>query len=281
MAVLEITFHSPSLRRTVPLTVILPADKQMPGQKRYQNAAPYKTLYLLHGVFGSCHDWLHGTRVRALAQNANLCVVMPSGDNKFYCDSPLTGDLYGRFIAEDLVSFVEAAFPVSRRREDRFIAGLSMGGFGATVNALRHPETFGAVCGLSSAYIKEMILGASDEPGKGLFTRAQYAAMFGLQDVKDFENSENDYDFLARRAAKRKKKPVFYLCCGESDTLLPMNHAYRDLLLSLGYEVEWEQWPGDHNWVFWDEAIEKVIRWLPLGKSEKGVSSENVNVPKP
>jgi len=280
MAVLDISFYSPALRRTVPLTVVLPTDKQLPGKPGYQNAAPYKTLYLLHGVFGSSYDWVHGTRVRALAQNANLCVVMPSGDNKFYCDSPISGDMYGRFIAEDLVAFVEASFPVSRKRADRFIAGLSMGGFGAVVNGLRHPETFGAICGLSSAFIKERILKAVDEPGKDLFTRAQYATMFGLADVKDFAGSVNDYDFLARKAAKRKNRPQVYLCCGTEDHLLPGNHAFRDLLMELGYDVTWEEWAGDHNWTFWDQAIEKVIRWLPLGKSEKGVSSENVNVPK-
>ena len=149
MALMTLSFYAPSLRRTVPLTVMLPTDKQLPGQPGYQNAAPYKTLYLLHGVFGSNYDWLSGTRVRRLAQDANLCVVMPSGDNKFYCDSPISGDMYGQFISEDLVKFVEATFPVSRRREDRFIGGLSMGGFGAIVNGLRHPETFGAICAMS------------------------------------------------------------------------------------------------------------------------------------
>ena len=277
MALFQLSFYAPSLRRTVPLTVVLPTDKQLPGKPGYQNAAPYKTLYLLHGVFGCSLDWLSGTRVRALAQNANICVVMPSGDNKFYADSKLSGDKYGSFIAKDLVAFTEATFPVSKKREDRFIAGLSMGGCGAVVNGLRHPETFGVICGMSSAFIKDNILSSVDEPGHGLFTRPEYMTMFGLDDIRDFEGSENDYDALARRVAKsRRKKPLIYLCCGESDGLLPANHAFRDLLLSLGYDVTYEEWPGDHNWKFWDESIEKILAWLPLGKAEKGVSSENV-----
>ncbi len=276
MALLQLSFFSPTLRRTVPLTVVLPTDKQLPGQPGYQQAAPYKTLYLLHGVFGSNLDWLSGTRVRALAQNANLCVVMPSGDNKFYADSKISGDRYGAFLCKDLVDFTEASFPVSKKREDRFIAGLSMGGYGAVVNGLRHPETFGAICGMSSALIKARVMNAVDQPGRDLFTRTEYATMFGLDDVKDFEGSENDYDMLARRVARRKKKPVIHLCCGTSDGLLAVNHDYRDLLVSLGYDVTWEEWDGEHNWKFWDEAIEKIIAWLPLGKAERGVSSENV-----
>ena len=158
------------------------------------------------------------------------------------------------------------------------VAGLSMGGYGAVVNGLRHPETFGVIAGMSSAFIKENILSAAEERGKGLFNRSEYAAMFGLKDVKDFEGSENDYDLLARRVTHNR--PKIYLCCGEEDGLLGANLRFRDLLLELGYELTWEQWSGNHNWLFWDEAIEKIIRWLPLGKGEKGESSENVPVPK-
>ena len=276
MALLNVSFFSPALRRTVPLVVVLPTDKQLPGQPGYQKAAPYKTLYLLHGVFGSCLDWLSGTRVRALAQNANLCVVMPSGDNKFYADSSISGDRYGTFIAKDLVEFVEASFPVSKKREDRFIGGLSMGGYGAIVNGLRHPETFGAICGLSSALIKARILQSVEEKGKDLFTRTEYKTMFGLDDIKDFERSEHDYDALARKGARRSKKPNLYLCCGTEDHLIDVNRDFRDLATELGFNVTYEEWTGDHNWKFWDESIEKVINWLPLGKAEKGVSSENV-----
>lgn len=276
MALMTLSFYAPSLRRTVPLTVMLPTDKQLPGQPGYQNAAPYKTLYLLHGAFGSNYDWLSGTRVRRLAQDANLCVIMPSGDNKFYCDSPISGDMYGQFISEDLVKFVEATFPVSRKREDRFIGGLSMGGFGAIVNGLRHPETFGAICAMSSGLLKKRVINAVDEPGRDLFTRTQFATMFGLKDAADFENSDIDYDKLARRVARRAKKPIFHLCCGTGDSLLEVNHDFRDLLVDLGYDVTYEEWEGEHNWKFWDEAIEKVIAWLPLGKAQKGVSSENV-----
>lgn len=254
--------------------MVLPTDKLLPGQPDYQQAAPYKTLYLLHGVFGSCLDWLSGTRVRALAQNANLCVVMPSGDNKFYADSPTSGDYYGRFITEDLVQFVENSFPVSKKREDRFLAGLSMGGYGAVVNALRHPETFGVIAGMSSALIKQRIMRSVEEK-RDLFTRTEYCTLFGLKDAADFEGSEHDYDLLARRVPAALR-PRIHLCCGTEDGLLSVNHDFRDLLVALGYSVTWEEWPGAHNWKFWDEAIEKVIAWLPLGKAEMGVSSENV-----
>ena len=79
---------------------------------------------------------------------------MPTGENKFYCDSEISGDRYGKFIAEDLVEFTRDTLPLSRKREDTFIGGLSMGGFGSIVNGLRHPETFGCITALSSALNK-------------------------------------------------------------------------------------------------------------------------------
>ena len=87
---------------------------------------------------------------------------------------------------------------------------------------------------MSSAFMKEHVLTAVEEKGHGLFTATEYRTMFGLDDVKDFEGSENDYDMLARRVANsRRKKPQIYLCCGESDSLLKYNHDFRDLLKEL------------------------------------------------
>ena len=139
MALLTVSFYSPALRRTVPCDIITPTDKCLPGRTEFTDGGPCRVLYMLHGVFGSSHDWICCTRLRALAQQHDLMVVMPSGDNKFYADSLISGDLYGEFITKDLIAFVENTFRVSRLRRDRFIGGLSMGGFGAVTNALRHP----------------------------------------------------------------------------------------------------------------------------------------------
>ena len=71
---------------------------------------------------------------------------MPSGENKFYVDNPVSNEMYGTFIGKELVDFTRRSFPLSRNREDTYIGGLSMGGFGSIVNGLQNPETFGAVC---------------------------------------------------------------------------------------------------------------------------------------
>ena len=86
MALIQATLFSQSLMRTVNVNVILPVDKlSAPGQA-LRPEQPLKTLYLLHGVFGSYVDWVAGTRIQRYAEAHNLAVVMPSGENAFYVD---------------------------------------------------------------------------------------------------------------------------------------------------------------------------------------------------
>ncbi len=157
MAILHCNFFSKALMRPVPITVVLPTDKRV-GPQGTPPAGPFKTLYLLHGIFGDETDWVCGTRAQAWATERNLALVMPAGENSFYVDHPNASRNYGQFIGEELVEFTRRTFPLSSKREDTFIGGLSMGGFGAIVNGLKHPETFGAVCALSSALILDSML---------------------------------------------------------------------------------------------------------------------------
>ncbi len=154
MALLQVNYVSKALFRSVPLNVVLPTDKILdfesfdyamkPGQK-------FKTLYLLHGLIGNYTDWISGSRIQRWAEERNLAVVMPSGDNAFYVDNIHGGDRYGEFIGKELVEMTRLMFPLSDKREDTFIAGLSMGGYGAIRNAIKYSDTFSCVAGLSSA----------------------------------------------------------------------------------------------------------------------------------
>ena len=278
MSFATVQFWSKSLLRTVTINVVIPTDKRVfPGLPKPKKE-PFKTMYLLHGVFGDYTDWVHNSRIQLLANDNNLCVVMPSGENKFYSDSNISGDYFGKFITEDLIEFTRDTFPLSHKREDTFIVGLSMGGFGAITNGLRHPELYGSICTLSSALIKDKILNSTDENSKDLYTQTNYKTMFGLEDIKDFNGSVNDYETLADNLKDNDLKPKIYMACSTEDGLYKFNTAYRDRLIQDNFDVTWEEGKGNHNWLFWDTYIEKIIQWLNLGESVKGISSENVGV---
>ena len=117
MALLQCTFFSQALMRTVPIQVVLPTDKAL-GPNAPAPKGPFPTLYLLHGIFGDQTDWVCGTRIQAWATERNLAVVMPAGENSFYVDNKKASALYGTFIGKELVDFTRRTFPLSTKRED-------------------------------------------------------------------------------------------------------------------------------------------------------------------
>ena len=103
MAIIQLNYLSKALLRTVDVTVVLPTDTLDMDTMTYNQKKEYKTLYLLHGIFGDQNDWLYGTRIQRFASERGLCVVMPSGENMFYVDQENTHNLYSKFIGEELV----------------------------------------------------------------------------------------------------------------------------------------------------------------------------------
>ena len=274
MALLHCNFMSRSLGRPVPIQVVLPTDK-MAGPQGQAPQGPFKTLYLLHGIFGDETDWVCGTRLQSWAQDRNLAVVMPAGENSFYVDNPRASRLYGTYIGKELVDFTRRTFPLSAKREDTFIGGLSMGGFGAIVNGLQNPETFGAVCALSSALILDSMMENKEYTDFLMTNKGYYESVFGGLD--QVRGSDMDYDALAEKVAKEPVKPRFYMACGTEDGLIGVNRAFRDHLQGLGFDVTYEEGPGVHDWYFWDKYILKAMEWLPLDRPEQGISSGHVS----
>ena len=139
MATMEVHFFSETLKRNVTFNAIIPVDKRsIDGNKVREPDSPMKTLYLLHGVYGDYTEWLNFTRVALWAQDMNVAVIMPSGENKFYCDIEDANDNFGKFVGEELVSFTRSLFHLSTAREDTYVARLSMGGLGALLTGLRY-----------------------------------------------------------------------------------------------------------------------------------------------
>lgn len=273
MAIVEVNFISQCLMRTVTFKAIIPADKFGPQSMGEQK--PFKTLYLLHGIFGNYTDWVNGTRIQAWAEANDLAVIMPSGENHFYLDDDVTGALYGEFIGKELVEFTRKLFPLSAKREDTFIAGLSMGGYGAIRNGLKYAENFGCIAGLSSALVHDTWKDADNSAPIYTFRRKYYEATFGEFD--QVAGSDKDPKALVQKLKEEGKEiPKMYLCCGTEDHLVVVNRLFRDYLLENGVDLTYEEGPGVHDWVFWDTYIKRILEWLPLGKAIAGVNSGNV-----
>ena len=140
MALLQIGFFAETLGKQVHMNVLLP---QRSGSRALPGEIPsYPTLYLLHGMSDDYTIWERRTSIERYAADKNLAVVMPDGDLSWYTDMKF-GGRYFTFLSEELPAVCRDLFPqLSQKREDTFVAGLSMGGYGAFKLAMRCPEAF-------------------------------------------------------------------------------------------------------------------------------------------
>ena len=274
MALIDLNFFSYSFYRSVGVKVFLPVDKISLTEEVKWDKKPFKTLYLLHGVFDDYNSWINNSSILRYANDKNIAVVMPSGENMFYLNAPGrdgkerckdTGGLYSKFIGEELVEFTKNIFPLSKKREDTFIAGLSMGGFGAIVNGVKYHNTFSHIAALSPALMIDDSVNSSYNKNIMLRNREFFESFLGdLSTVK--ESDKNPYYLVKRLKEENASLPKFYLACGKSDHLFPRTEEFANFLMEEGCEFIFEKGSGDHDWIFWDTYIQHVLDWLPCNK---------------
>ncbi len=264
MPLLTCECFSDALEMSVTMRVILPQATathahHYPG---VDMSPPHPTLYLLHGLGDNSATWTRQTSIERYVWKKNLAVVMPEVHRSFYADM-LKGNNYWTFISEELPVICRRFFPLSDRREDNFVAGLSMGGYGAFKLALSHPEQYCAAASLSGALDRRQRLEGMEKLAD------EFLNVFGTP--AEYLGSGNDLLHLAAELAKSDRPlPGLFQCCGTEDFVYPENQAFRDHLRDLGLEHEYHEHPGrEHEWGYWDQMIQDVLEWLPL-KSEHG-----------
>ena len=260
MAIVTTRYRSNCLNGFVTFTAVLPfenfgEDYFNPNPDAYDKGEPMKTLYLLHGVTGDEVDWLYGTRIARYAEERHIAVIMPAGRNNFYLDNHEC-ERWGEFIGKELVAVTRGMFHLSDRREDTFICGLSMGGYGALRNGLKYQDTFGKIAGLSSALVF-YDLADREDGGPWLQSRGYAERMFG--DVTNVMGSDMDLEYLYLNG--RKDIPIF-MAIGESDGLLEVNRRFKAFLEKHGADLTYLEEPGAHEWDFWDRNIVRVLDWM-------------------
>ena len=263
MAILQVTAFSKCLMRNVPLTVVLPVDRMVASPR-----TEYPTLYLLHGIFGNTLDFLNGTRIGRWAMERELCVVMPSGENSFYLNDRDQFALWSDFVGKELVELTRRMFPLSHRREDTFLGGVSMGGYGALYNGLQFRDTFSWILALSAPIRLEDLRDRATDNAFILTNRRYAQRCFGdLQTAP--ERDVNPLHLVERLWKEGAQLPQIYLACGDRDELLPGSKRLAALLERLEIPHIFEILPGAHEWDFWDEALLRALELLPIGRHRK------------
>lgn len=260
MAHLSGVFFSKTLARPVHYTAVLSNDNAGDTSSNPHYKRHAKSVYLLHGYSGCDTDWFTNAPLGDLANEYNVNFFMPCGDNSFYLDQKASGFQYAHYVGEEFVNYTRQTFGLSTDRNDTYIGGLSMGGFGALHTALMFPETFSKTLALSSALLVNGLKSMKKGEGNPVANYEYYEQMFG--DLSKVADSDNNPEVLVRKLVESKSViPDIYLACGTEDFLIGPNTAFKEFLDSLNVPVTFFTGPGIHDFVFWRAQLAAGLKW--------------------
>ncbi|KHD45144.1 alpha/beta hydrolase [Streptococcus hongkongensis] len=252
MASLIIEYKSEVMEMERHVNVIYPDQSELATSDQGDTDIP--VLYLLHGMGGNENSWMKRTNIERLVRHTNLIIVMPSTDLGWYTDTA-SGLPYYRMIAEELPKVLSSFFPnMTTKREKTFIAGLSMGGYGAFKLALLSKK-FSYCASFSGALgIPERIESELDEQ-----TSRYWQGIFGQESDNNLETF-----YLTHMVKGFDFKTKFYAWCGYEDFLFKANEKAVAELNDLGLGIHYDKSHGKHEWYYWNKQLEVLLEWLPI-----------------
>lgn len=245
---LRMRSFSESLGFHVSTTVLLPQEPRR---------EPVPVLWLLHGASDDDTSWHSRTGIERYAEAHGIAVVMPFGGLGYYSNERV-GFRWWDWVSDELPALVQRNFKISDAREDTFVAGLSMGGFGTLKLALNQPHRFAAAASLSGALVMDSPRNFSEE------YLPRTSRIWGESGIEP--GGPDDLCALVARTPATDL-PRLYLACGTEDYLVEENRQFEQVAAAAGVPLTTSFEPGDHDWAFWDDQIQRVLAWLPIRSS--------------
>lgn len=224
----------------------------------------YQAAYLLHGLCGKSGDWADYTMLPVYANDYHVIFIMPEAARSFYADMKY-GQRFFSYITEELPVICKSVFNISVKRENTAVIGNSMGGYGALKCALSKPEQYGYCCAFSPPFLF-LREGLDIQRAKG--ETEEFKAAYGEQLFKDFLaifgeqlewSAQDEILDLAKKINEQSVKPKIYCACGTEDYLHADNVRFRDEITKLNFDFTYEEWAGQHDWYFFNEALKKAL----------------------
>ncbi len=242
MAFLTCSFSSEVLKKSVQFNAIIPRGCEKGS----------RVLYLLHGLSDDYTAWMRFSSIERYANEAGIVVIMPDAARSFYTDM-IGGPPYYTFFQKEFIPYVTTLFSLQADREHTYIAGLSMGGYGAIKLAFLNPDIFSAAASLSGAV--DIVSRMEKDP------RLAEAIHLVFGPPSATKNTSNDLFYLAKNPIGASI-PRLYIACGTEDFLYQDNLRFRDVLSTSSYPFRFECGQGIHDWNFWDTYIKKAISFF-------------------
>lgn len=259
----DTSFYSSLLHTQQRYSIYLP-----PGYHATRDSLP--VLYLLHGMGGDHHSWLKDGRLQPVADSTirsrsmpRCIIVMPDAGQTYYLNNINGSYQYEDYFITELIPYIETHYACKKGKQNRAIAGLSMGGFGCLLYAMHHPQLFSA-CYAMSAGIR------NDEDIERLtleeFRRRYKSALGVIQEgdkrITPFWN-KNSILYLAKHMPEAEKKQVrYFIDCGDDDGLSKGNALLHIIMQEQRIPHEYRVKNGAHTWEYWQEALPAALHFL-------------------
>lgn len=258
MALIQCSCFSQTLKYETGINIILP-DPLSREEK-------YSVLYLLHGLSDDHTKWLRYTSIERYATQHRIAVVMPSVLRGYYTDMH-RGYKYFTYVSEELPRLIKSMFPITDNPNETYVAGLSMGGYGAFKLALTYPDRYAFAGSFSGSVdmvysLNELLVAEDSQKDDELIY--EFSNIFSSIDI--LKGSNNDVMYLAEQTAMQKKVPKLYMWCGTEDFLYQSNLNFKRHAENLKLPLTYEEGPGDHTWKYWDECIQSFFDFIKKNK---------------
>ena len=275
MTQMKLCFLSRELGMRTKVNVILPTGRPIRYEKRPREV--YQVLWLLHGGTDDYNDYIQSSNICRYADDYKIAVILPEDDDAFFTDGYLPNEgRYFSYVTEELVQMCRSILPISPKREDNFVGGLSMGSGGAMKCAVLHPELYEAALLMSGSGIRmhraedKWVAGFLDKVIQGE-DLSEYPPVVDYK--RDVQMAIPIYNILKERMDSLPK--LFFTCGGDDRILRDVKHALK-FYDHMGLKYFYEEVPGyKHEWDFWDLTMRKALgSWLPLKHAPVRVEKE-------
>lgn len=256
----SLEFQSKMLGRSVKYSVYLPDGYD-------QSTRKYPTLYLLHGWSDDETSWIQMGNMQPIVDEAiasgksvDMVIIMPDARDTWYVNAYDGKDSYEDMFIQELIPYMEKTYRLRQQSAYRAVSGLSMGGHGALLYALHHPETFSVCAPLSAAvYSDDFIKQTMQSRRSNLFQ-----TLFGEKILTDHWRQNNVLHLLDHMDAKQLSGVKFYMDCGDDDALLFCTIAVHQKMKAKQIAHEFRVRDGNHCWTYWRSALPSVLEYLTV-----------------
>jgi enterochelin esterase-like enzyme len=257
------TIKSAVLGRPVKYTVYLPADYD------YSERA-YPVVYLLHGYTDDNTGWLQFGEINRYADQAiaagiipPMIIIMPNGDSSWYINSYDGKEKYEDFFVKEFMPSIEKTYRIKAEKKYRAVAGLSMGGYGTLILALKYPELFAAAAPLSAAvFDDDAMVGMADKNYEATFGQLYGRGLKGKDRLNKAWYDNAVLKMVEIKSTDDLKKVRYWIDCGDDDFLTKGNCLLHILLADKKVPHEYRVRDGAHSWTYWRTGITDALQFI-------------------